>query len=247
MPGDMSNYFIRSDYQSNTSIETADQHSGGAYWTSRRIRASYIYQHPVYSYADALIKKDNILSVVDIGCGVATKLAMLKNKNPNIKITGIDQESAIEYCLANYDFGHWIVDDFENPSPAKHIKETPDLIICSDVIEHLMNPNKLINYILALASPSTKIIISTPARELLRDKSCITSPNPYHIREWSSEEFLQYLSHNGLSIVDRTIQLPIKLSLNSFIFPEIIKRLLIGKPVKYNHVVLTRKISLVDD
>ena len=247
MPGDISNYFIRSDYQSNTSIETADQHSGGAYWTGRRIRASYIYQHPVYSYADALIKKSNMLSVVDIGCGVATKLAMLKNKNPNIKITGIDQESAIEYCLANYDFGHWLVDDLETPTLTKHIKEAPDLIICSDVIEHLMNPNTLINYILSLAGPSTKIIISTPARELLRDKNCLISPNPYHIREWSSEEFLLYLAHSGLTVIDRKIQLPIKPSLNNFLYPEIIKRLLSGKPIKYNHVILAQKTNLSYD
>lgn len=234
------NYFIKDIYKPNKELLTLDSVSRETYWNANRIRASYIYQFPVYKYADSIIKKNNISTLIDIGCGVGSKLEFLKRKNPHLEIIGIDQKSAISYCKRKYKFGCWVEDDFEKKVVRNFYNNAPDLIICSDVIEHLLNPDILIEYIRTLATNSTRIIISTPNRDKLRGRGCTNCSNPHHIREWNSDEIVEYLKFSGFEIIDHIHQFPIKVSFNKFIFPEIIYRGLKFRPLKYNQVILLR-------
>lgn len=73
--------------------------------------------------------------------------------------------------------------------------EADDLVICADVIEHLIYPNELMKFI---ASISFRILfLSTTNRDILVKLG--TPPlgppkNEHHIREWTQAEFIKYTS-----------------------------------------------------
>lgn len=231
------NYFIKDGYIPNDKAVTLDEVSGKQYWNKSSIYSSYYYQFPVYRYAKKLIREKNIQRVVDVGCGTGTKLAFIHKDLPEVNFTGIDQKAAIEYCKSNYSFGNWYVDDIENPDESlDDIKA--ELVICSDVIEHLLNPDILLIYLKKKVTKDGYIILSTPERDILRGKSCTNSPNKFHVREWNYEEFENYLLFSGFCIVEHFLQYPIRFGFNGIFLNQIVKRLISGKGLKYNQVCL---------
>jgi SAM-dependent methyltransferase len=75
-----------------------------------------------------------------------------------------------------------------------------DLIICADVLEHLLNPNPCLEFIGRHIISNGVAILSTPERDNLRGKDSDHSPHPAHVREWSGQEFREYLEHQGWAI-----------------------------------------------
>lgn len=231
------NYFIKADYSPNDKAVTLDEVSGEQYWNKASIYSSYYYQFPVYRYAKKLIQERNIERVIDVGCGTGTKLAFIHKDLPDVSFTGIDQRAAIEYCKNHYSFGNWYVDDIENPDESLgDIKA--ELVICSDVIEHLLDPDVLLVYLKKKVSNDGHILLSTPERDVFRGKSCTNSPNKFHIREWNFEELENYLLSSGFSVLEHFIQYPIRFGFNRIFFNEFVKRLITGKGLKYNQVCL---------
>lgn len=164
---------------------------------------SVTYQLDVYQFAASVMEKSQAHSIVDIGCGLGSKLKQ-HIQSPDVHIFGVDCEASIKYCQKEYDFGEWIIDDIENPqyNPSKRV----DSIICSDVVEHLVNPDLLFDYFLRWSHKDTQIIISTPERDLRRGPDDMGPPqNTAHVREWNSEEFSRYLSSQALEVKEHKI------------------------------------------
>ena len=233
----MTPYFLPPDYIPNPSAITHDVDKNN-YWNKRRVFASLYYQFAAYAWAQRLINEKRLKTVADVGCGSAIKLAHLHAACPGVDFWGIDQENAIAQCRERHGFGHWLPVHFENHPT---IPETRfDLVINSDVIEHLENPDLLIAYIKALVKPDGLILITTPEREALRGPQCRTSPNPYHGREWSKSEFANYLEHQGLELLDHRVLPAIRPSLSYFYLRKSIPRWARGKSMKYNQAALLR-------
>ena len=237
------NYYIKNGYLPNENNKLLNNKPRKTYWNKERIILSYYYQYYVYKFALKLIKKNNINSIIDVGCGVGSKLKLIYNKFPDLNYIGIDQKSAIEYCKRKYNFGEWYVDNIENPKlNCDQIKG--DLVISSDVIEHLNKPTLLLKYLKCVTEEDGLILISTPERDLLRGKNCFNCPNKHHIREWNASEFKQYIESNGFRILIHEIQFPIKITFSTRIvylkafYSEIIKRIIFRKPLKYTQLLL---------
>lgn len=190
-------YFIKNNYQPNKSRGTYEINKR-IYWNTGRISQSYYARHSFYKYCKKLIKKKNLKSVLDIGCGPATKLMKLIYPICH-NIYCIDQERIIKYCRERYGLNFFFSDDIENSH--LNFKKKFDLIIAGDVIEHLLNPNTLLEYIKRYSHPKTYIVISTPERDVLRGKNCSFSPKKDHVREWNKKEFNKYLKNNGFQII----------------------------------------------
>lgn len=229
-------YCIRSDYQPNA-VLTHEQDSPEEYWTESRIRASLVYQYPVYMLAKKLIVERRIEKVIDVGCGVATKLELLHKSLPHVQYAGIDQEHAIQVCRERRTFGHWFVDDFDNPSDELNDLKA-GLVICSDVIEHLGDPDKLLSYLKRRVQEDGIILLSTPDRDGLRGKDSAACPNKYHVREWNRPELRAYLESRGFRVADQFRQLGVKLAPNRIFFQEVVFRALKGKAVRWNQVCI---------
>lgn len=237
---EMSTYHIKSGYTPNTVSITQDDVSGETYWDDRRIQlGSYTFQFPVYHYASTLIRKRNIQSVIDVGCGPATKLDWLNRQNPDVAFRAVDQANVIEYCRKNWSFGDWYVDNFEQPDTSLNIPAS-DMVICSDVVEHVSNPEVLLSYLKTRVKPDGVILLSTPERERLRGKDCMHSPNQYHIREWSKSEFASFVEAEGFEIIEHFCQLPVKLMFNRITFMELAYCLYKGRTPFYNQVCVVK-------
>ena len=189
------------------------------------------------------IKDNEECVILDIGCGPATKLSAIKNKYPKVQIFGIDQVEIIKFCEKNYPWGFWFVDDFENPTLKKEMIPNVDIIICSDVIEHLKDPDSLLSYIKIFANPKTTIIISTPERDRLRGKKCLHSPNQVHIREWSYRELELYFDSRKFMIIDHRLLFPVKIAFSKLFLFEVILRVLTFKNPMYNQMIICKLVK----
>jgi SAM-dependent methyltransferase len=146
------------------------------------------YQREVYVHAQKLTQSNNWKSVIDVGCGSAYKLITLLGSYDTL---GLDISPTYEWLVKQYPDRQWMKSDFSTSVSLK-----ADLVICSDVIEHVLDPDQLLSFINRINCNT--IIISTVARELLYDwrSDAFWGPpkNQTHIREWTCAEFKEYLS-----------------------------------------------------
>lgn len=150
-----------------------------------------LLQRSVYEEANKLIRSSNGKKVLDIGCGSGYKLLEFFNDCDTL---GIETEPNYSYLLKKYPNKRWKSDDYTIP-----LDEHFDLIICSDVLEHTEDPDIIMKYI---SESSVKFVVfSTPDRELLKYHylSNYTGEfgppmNTCHVREWTTSEFLKYVS-----------------------------------------------------
>jgi len=184
----MDNYFIKEGYRINENPS----------FYNDSLEDSEYYQLEVYEYIATLFRQHTISSVLDIGCGLATKLRDYVLPHCS-NITGIDSEYAILKCRELYNFGSWHIADLGNSDYT--LPGSYDLIICADVIEHLKDPDNLLRIIKSGAHPEGLIVLSTPERDLRRGINCTGPPqNNAHVREWNEKEFRAYLSDRGFKI-----------------------------------------------
>ena len=231
-------YFIKKGYVPNKELKTLDSISNEVYWNESRLRKSSLYQYYVYKYACFIAKKNKLKKIIDVGCGSGMKLNLLNKSLSDIEIIGIDQQSAVDFCIKNHSFGEFYEDDFENP---KQLGLNADLIICADVIEHLLRPELLLNYIKGNLKKEGFLILSTPERDLLYDNTTNNTPrNKYHIREWNKNELASFVESEGFEILEHKMQYSIKLGNNRLLKTEVLPRIKERKPLKYNQVILAK-------
>lgn len=239
------NYYIKNNYKVTNKINmTYDDNRDTQYWFEKQ-RSSQVFQWQVYEYASRFCNSNT--RVVDVGCGTAFKLVNIIGKITG-NIVGIDQLSPIESCNMNYTIGSFYADNFENPSlDYKEFVTNPDIIICSDVIEHIVDPDILLNFIKLLATSSTRIIISTPNRDRLRGTECTESLKPEHVREWNFEEFSCYLQNSNFKIFNHFHQSPLKFNpQSSKLYLRILFKQMFGmngQCFKYNQIVDCKVIN----
>lgn len=149
-----------------------------------------MWQLEVYLLALGIMKKEKLCSVIDIGCGSGYKLITYLGE---YKTLGLEVEPTLSWLKENYPNNEWELSDFSN---GKNLKA--DVLICADVIEHLLNPNELINFIKNI--DFKYLVLSTPERGLLYkpwQKGFFGPPfNKTHIREWSFKEFRKFIEEN---------------------------------------------------
>ena len=147
------------------------------------------WQREVYESARAIMLDKGLRTVTDVGCGSGYKLVHLLGE---FETTGVDLPETIERTRQEYPDRKWLAGSFAEVSPTK-----ADLVICSDVIEHVADPDELMRFVVGLSDGW--VVLSTPARELVygeRSRSRFGPPgNPSHVREWTMGEFHSYASH----------------------------------------------------
>ncbi|WP_146047125.1 class I SAM-dependent methyltransferase [Aeromonas bestiarum] len=145
------------------------------------------WQLEVYLFALGLMIKHNFSNIADIGCGSAYKLVTyFKGYNT----LGIELPENVAALRKRYPDRTWLETDF---IPRNEFSS--DVIIFSDVIEHLLNPDDALEYI--KKQNFTYLILSTPAKDFLyeKDDPFFYGPpkNPAHQREWTMNEFSNYI------------------------------------------------------
>jgi len=195
-------FFLPKGYSQQTDAFTRDDarpiEGDDAYWNPERIAASRKWQRHVYAWAAHLVQRHGLASVLDVGCGPGTKLAeLVAPVCPDIE--GIDQPSAIAAARRLNIPGTFRPVDLERPESITPWR-TFDLIIFSDVIEHLLDPGPSLDLIRRFCHPGSLVLVSTPDRARLRGRSCMASEKPEHVREWSAPELRRYLQSQRLNV-----------------------------------------------
>lgn len=151
------------------------------------------FQDEVYEAARKLCVEKGYKTILDIGCGSAFKLIKYFRDK---KFVGLDLEPNLSFIKDKYPLYDFRESDFDAPPT-----ESFDLIICSDVIEHLLEPDDLLKFINQI--DFKHLVLSTPERNTIQrlqrsfgwDVKTDGPPhNLMHIREWSFDELREYLS-----------------------------------------------------
>lgn len=171
---------------------------GDSYWAPWRLADNRRYQRHVYAWAAELMRERGLRSVIDIGCGPGVKLRDLIAPEC-ADITGVDQRSALAAARRHVPQAMLVECDLERPD--LRLGRAYDLVICADVIEHMSDPDPLMELVRACAGREGLVLISTPERDRERGRACMGSDKPEHVREWSMPEFAWYLGSRGLTIL----------------------------------------------
>lgn len=163
-------------------------------------RDASAYQTGVYRSAEALLRKGALREILDIGCGVPEKLERyVLPYTPDI--VGLDLPECIEAFKDRYTFGEWLPLNLDECSDVT-LGRPFDLIIAADVIEHLENPDMLLDLIRRHCHRNSFILLSTPERDTIPLSRKNGPPlNQYHIREWNQAEFVSYLNSRGFAVL----------------------------------------------
>jgi len=127
--------------------------------------------------------KSNQLKILDLGCGDAVLLFLLKQRLKNYKLSlwGIDIcEEALRVAKRKIPEGNFAK---ENICNLKFPDNAFDIVLSSDVIEHLKKQDKMLKEIKRVLKKEGITIIGTPIR--LTDKPL----DKYHVRELFPQEF----------------------------------------------------------
>src|ERR1700678_251220 len=140
------------------------------------------WQNEVYACAREIALERGFKSVLDLGTGGGFKLLKYFAE---FETLGVDLPENVKFLREKYRNRKW-ESFFAGPGTAF------DLVICADAIEHVDNPDTIIGYI-KIAEPKA-VVISTPDRALLPSGKDGPPFNPAHVREWTFEEFENYIS-----------------------------------------------------
>jgi ubiquinone biosynthesis O-methyltransferase len=153
--------------------------------------------YPVYKF----LKGKTGLSILEIGCGYGYLTYAITKAGFNVK--GIDiSESAIAFAKKNLGMNYF-VSDLKTFSDIT--KEKFDLIISTEVIEHLTDQVDFIRNCKTLLNPGGKILITTPNKNYYSENSVWqTDLPPVHTIWLSNESFLSIAEQLNLNceIVD---------------------------------------------
>ncbi len=173
MIGSKENFYIHDGYNHRSEFYHFDDTKLADEW-----------QDEVYKHARGMAFFHDCKSVFDIGCGSGFKLVKYFS---NLNAVGAEREPTLSFLRSKYPSRTWVESDFSK------VPGNIDMVLCADVIEHLLNPNELLEYVQRI-NPKW-LVISTPDQLLRKSEGREGPPrNCCPIREWNMQEFYRYLS-----------------------------------------------------
>lgn len=128
--------------------------------------------------------------LLDAGCGLGVLLRIIQSHLPQLELHGVDFSSvAIERIRAMGFLGkHTMLPDL----PYGDVLF--DAIVCTEVLEHLDDPNKMVRSLRRVIRPGGRLIISVP-KDLGPDHCC------EHVQDYTRDTLRAYLTEGGFSVI----------------------------------------------
>ena len=147
--------------------------------------------NPVYfAVRDSLKKVPYGSDILEVGCGMGYLTYALNKTGYNAK--GIDiSRTAIERAIASYGKHYEAKDvhDYCKMASGKY-----DVVISTEVIEHIPNPIDFIKDLLKLCKPKGYVLITTPNKTFYPNKMVWESTSPPVHLWWFSEKSIMYIA-----------------------------------------------------
>lgn len=157
-----------------------------------------LWQPHVYGIAAFLARLMKRHTLIDIGCGRAHKLIEYAGE---FKTIGVDYGDNIQWCRDHYPQHSWITANLESEAIATFSANIANaVIICADVIEHMINPNGLLRNFQRDAGYAP-ILLTTPDRLRSYGYDHDGPPaNGHHTREWTLGEMTALLKARNIPV-----------------------------------------------
>ena len=231
----MGDYCIKDGYEHRTVNATMEAEAGD-YWDPKRLRLSHYAQWHAYDRAAQLVKDHQLKTVLDVGCGMGHKLMGMIA--PLAEVTGVEQPTAAAKAKELFPEGRFVSADLERPDETG--LGTFDLLLCVDVIEHLLDPDILLRFMRSHCHDGSYVLLSTIERDVRRGKSNMKSTKAEHVREWNLDEFGRYLSSQGFDVIEHKTAPAFKMGLWGPLIKDRWRLLRKGVSLNYNQVAVCR-------
>jgi len=137
-----------------------------------------------------------VTSILDVGCGPGIFLHELGERFPAASLQGVEYsttalEAASPRLRARILQGD-ILEVAGRLAPASF-----DLIVCSEVLEHVRDPQAVVVTLTALAAPGATLLLTVPAG---MQHWCAQDEAAGHLRRFETDEFRALLNHAGLEV-----------------------------------------------
>lgn len=195
-------YFIKDGYVPQIAAHTLEA-APGAYWQPWRVQQASKFQFDVYQRARNMLDTTGVRSVADVGCGTGWKLNHFFG---GFHAVAFDQPTLAEVVHQHAPRAEFRPIDLACPGTSD---ESFDLVICADVIEHLLDPDPCMAFLRSLTGRFC--FLSTPERDIVRGADCMESVKDVHVREWNAAEFARYVSSRGFEILRHELLPPARL------------------------------------
>lgn len=195
-------YFIKDGYVPQVAAHTVEA-APGAYWQPWRVQQASAFQFDVYRAARKMADATGALTVADVGCGTGWKLNHFFRGFPAL---AFDQPTLAEVVHRHAPEAEFRPIDLACPGTSD---VSLDLVICADVVEHLLDPDPCMEFLRSLTGRFC--FLSTPERDIVRGPDCMGSTKDVHVREWNASEFASYVSSRGFEILRHELLPPARL------------------------------------
>ncbi|HRG53354.1 MAG TPA: class I SAM-dependent methyltransferase [Bacteroidia bacterium] len=172
------------------SIEHNARESQNQLFKDPRYQEGLYHPERLKFYKDVVEKiKANTISldnktVADVGCGNGNLLVYVKKNFSPSQIHGYDfAGSALSQAKGNLPEGKFNDHDIYNPLPQKY-----DLLLCTEVLEHLLNPEIALKNLIEGINETGTLLITVPNGRIDTFKG--------HINFWSVESWKMFIQKN---------------------------------------------------
>jgi 2-polyprenyl-3-methyl-5-hydroxy-6-metoxy-1,4-benzoquinol methylase len=123
--------------------------------------------------------------VVDMACGEGYGSEVLAAAGA-ASVVGVDanpeahEHARLRYLRPNLRFARDLVETFSEPC---------DVVVFLQTIEHVRNPDEVLEHFKSLVGPGGAVYITTPNVLTLAPEGAERSGNPWHVKEYRPEEF----------------------------------------------------------
>jgi SAM-dependent methyltransferase len=134
--------------------------------------------------------KKNDAKILEVGCGMGfLSYALIRE---GYDATGLDiSQNAVNQAISTYG-NHYVCADLKDFSKTQ---KDFDVIILTEVIEHIKNPVDFLQTALGMLKPEGALIVTTPNKSIYSDKVVwFTDLPPVHCW-WFSEKSLEYIAN----------------------------------------------------
>jgi SAM-dependent methyltransferase len=132
--------------------------------------------------------------ILDVGCGLGEMVAFLSAELASVRFTGIDfSPGAIESCRRRLPEHSWAVADVV----ADDLPRPFDAVICSELLEHLDEPETALVRIASSLTPGGVIVVTVPNGKVFDTERAVG-----HVRHPTLATLVQWFDAAGIDIVE---------------------------------------------
>ena len=189
--------FVRKE-EVRSAIEMNEVDSMNKYWSTKELSDRFLSKDVIKRFQDTLsILKDHHidlsgLSVIDVGCGNGLLLKFLSENFSISAQAGMEYaEAAIEVARKLNPVPEYIVHDINQPYGVQY-----GAVICTEVIEHILHPDKAVSNLLDMLQDKGMLLITVPNGRY--------DTFAGHINFWSPESWEAFVQQNSGGLEFRT-------------------------------------------